>query len=181
MFGSLLGRMVSGRWHHVGTLCSSGLPAGFTHSKFTLVDVAEADEYTMVLSSGSLRGFLVQDVDDNGLLNDAGFKKFIIRKYDNPAKRGAFVSIRVPNVKAMIESEGLGAAVPGNLVCTSGGAAIDGSTTFKKELTCVNGCLQEATSGDVIVGYFHRLMTPESDPGNTRVLWEWAGGISKLA
>ena len=181
MFGSKYGRMVQGTWVHVGTMSTSGLPATFTHRKFTLVEPQESNEFAMVLGSGRVMGFLTQDVDDNGLLNDEGFKHFIIQKFDNPVKRGAYVSVRVPKMKSLIESEGLGGSVPGNLVRTTGGTAIDGSTTWMKELTCVNGCLQEAASGDFIVGYFHRLVDPVADDGNTRVLWEWAGAMSKLA
>lgn len=190
MFGSKLGRMVAGRWHHVGYLMTSGLPVASsvtTHRngdkiipKFALVIPEETNEFSMVLSSGFSLGILTQDVSVDGLTGLVGFREFMIQSVDQPVKKGAFVSIRTPNLKTMLEAEGLGASLPGNLVCTSGGAAIDGSTTYRKELTCLNGCLQEGSSGDVIVGYFHRLVTPVEDAGNTRVLWEWAGGAHKL-
>lgn len=193
MFGTKYARMVSGRWHHVGYLMTSGLPVSLSVRvadaasngsnssdkiipKYTLVVPQVTNEFSMVLSSGYAMGVLTQDVSAEGLLGGTGFKNIVIGKYDNPVKQGGYVSIRTPALKTQWEIEGLGDAVPGNLLRTTGGPAIDGATTFMKALTSINGCLQEATTGDVIVAYFHRLLTPLVDSGNTRALVEWAGG-----
>lgn len=174
MYGTKYARMVSGAmWHHVGTMVTSALPADVLHRKFTLCHVEEDNEFSMVLATGHVRGFLTQDVDEEGMMGLQGFQNMVIGKLDNPVKRGVEVSLRVPDDKSLLEAEGDGDAVPGNLVRTTGGPAIDASTTFMKPLSCVNGCLQEAQTGEMIVGYFHRLLTPEADEDNTRILWEW--------
>lgn len=179
MFGTTYARMVHGEWHHVGYVSTSGLPitgalVDTTVKKFTPVVQQSDNEFAIALASGYTLGFLAQDVDDEGLTGAQGFRNHSIRKLDNPIKYGDYISVRVPTDHSQFEVEGNGAAVPGNLLVTTGGQAVSDATPMHTEMTTLNGAWQVAASGDVVCGRFHRIVdNVAADDGNLRAVIEW--------
>lgn len=177
MFGSDYFKIANGTWDHVGYLAASGMPNIGTgvYRKGTLVDQKSDNEYVAVLATGRVLGLITQDVDENGLDNDLGFKNFTIGKLDNPIKRSiSRITVRRMAPGSHLEYEGKGAAsVLGNLVATAGTGALSSSSTRGTELSVLNGCIREAQSGDIVS--FHLLkadLTPVADATNLRILVE---------
>lgn len=176
MFGSDYFKIANGTWDHVGYLAASGLPNIGTgvYRKGTLVDQKADNEHVAVLATGRVLGLITQDIDENGLDNDAGFKNFTIGKLDNPIKRSVNrITARRMAPGSHLEYEGLGAALPGNLVATSGTGAIASNTARGTELSVLNGCIMIAQSGDIVS--YHLLkadLVPVADAGNLRILVE---------
>lgn len=175
MFGSAKVKFLYGSWHHVGTMDTSELtlPAvGINDEilpKGTWVDQKDGNEFVMRLASGHAKGFLTQDVSADGQTDLQSFKDRTIGKKDLPIKKGQHVSVRVPDAGAEIEFEGLGEAVPGNLVCTSGTGNIASGAARNTELSFHNGCIRIAQTNDIVQALLQdAALTPEV-VGNRRI------------
>lgn len=158
MFGSLLFRIVNGRWETEGyrkIVIPYTIPGGVIIPKGTWIDEDVTSEATLetqgVLASGHGIGFMTQDMNQNGLLDDTGFKNFSIGKLDNPVANGTVVSLRKPTLGAELEYEGGGVVGGGNLVCTSGTGALALNTARLTQLSVLAGSLRQAQTGDNIM------------------------------
>lgn len=171
MYGSLTFQIVFGKWDHYGTLETNNipLPDGAVIPRGTHFDVSAGDEHEAALASGSAVGVTVQDIDADGLTGLQGFQDFTIGKVDRNVKRGRPVSLRVPNLGAVLEFEGLGTCGVGNLVVTSGTGAISASTAKGVELSAYQGSLYIAQSGDVVLYLMEDSSLTPATVGNVRV------------
>lgn len=161
MWGNNRVRWTNGGFHSIGFLKTTELAitnadadsATGVIKRGKLMDYKAGSIELMAYGSGYFEGILTEDVSLNGLGGDAGFKNFTIGKLDNPKKRGAAVSIRVPHPGAECEFEGGPAdtAIVDNLVCTSGTGAIAANTARLTELSVLNGCWRKAQAGEHVM------------------------------
>lgn len=155
MWGTKLCRMVNGNWDHVGTLHTS-LPAGVTypagtHLGYQVTGTYNDNEDVAVLASGFAIGFTTQDIDDDGSIGDNSFKNQFLGLQNIPVRNGLEISLRRMSLNAEVEFEGVGGALPGNLVATTGTGAITGTTARHTELSVFNGALRVAQTGDLVM------------------------------
>ena len=185
MYGSDTFKWVYGKWDHYGTLKTDNVPLGpaapdeGTLPRGTMLDISASDEEQAALGSGSAIGVMVQDIDNEGLTGLQGFQDFSIGKLDRNVKKGRPVSLRVPVPGAFLEFEGDGAANPGNLVATSGTGSISSGTAKGVELSCLNGCLYVAQSGDTVFFHMEKADVTPENAGNTRVRVKAVGPYTK--
>lgn len=182
MFGSAQHKYLYGDWHHIGTMASTelALPAdGTPLPKGTWIQAKNGDEFMMALASGHAAGFLTQDISAEGHESLQAFKDRTIGKFDLPVKKGQMVSLRVPHSESLMEFEGVGAAVPGNLVCTTGTGAIASNAAVNAELSFFNGCIRLAQAGDIVTLLLKQAdLTPEVT-GRRRIRVEKVSGYVK--
>lgn len=182
MYGSDTFQIISGSREQIGYKTMS-LPVSLSATgicpKGTFVDDyvngSTIDDTTGVLASGFAIGFITNDVDANGMSGLQSFQNMIIGKLDNPVKNGYEVAVAKPSLGAEIEMEGSGAALPGNLVATSGTGLLSSSTARKTQLSFFNGCLRVAQTGDHVHAILLEAnLTPKVN-GNVRVRIQWVG------
>lgn len=186
MFGSRQFKPIHGNWHHVGYLTTDELPipVGTTLPKGTWCSSKPGNEFKMQLASGYALGVLTQDVDNEGTMNLTVQRNLLVGGVlagatEVPAKKGHAVSLRVPDANAEMQFEGLGAAVPGNLVCTTGTGAISAATARNAELSFLNGCIRLAQTGDIVqLLMLDANETPEL-AGQVRIRVKYVAGYVK--
>lgn len=172
MYGSSTFKWVWGKWNHISlgttylampSVSTTPLPIG------TPVEYKSGDTEEAVLASGKPVGIITERIDASGTTSDARFKSVMIGERNIPIKTGTQVAVRVPQLNALLEFEGLGAAAPGNLVCTSGTGAISTSTANGTELSAQNGSIRVAQTGDIVFAKMEVAnLTPET-VGNVRI------------
>lgn len=141
----------------------------------TLVDFTAGytDRFSFV--AGSALGFITQPINQDGIESATEFRKRALQpkgyaSYETPIKKGASVTIIVPepNDEAIYEGEGVTAY--GNLVVTSGTGAITDATARRTPLSVSRGGLYVAQSGDLVIAHMEQAdLTPLVDPANVRV------------
>jgi hypothetical protein len=93
----------------------------------------------------------------------------MIGKMDLPISKGQAVTVRRPRPGAILEFEGLGTAIPGNLVCTSGTGALSSGTARRTPLSFLNGCIREAQTGDFVQAILVEPNLTAETSGNLRI------------
>ena len=176
MYGSSTFKWVHGKWDHLGFLKTTNIPLSDADAavgvipRGTWFDYEAGSIEEAALGSGNAIGVTVQDLDHLGMTGLQAFQDFSIGKLDRNILKPRPVSLRRPVSGAEMEVEGLGTALPGNLVCTSGTGSISSGTARKTELSVLNGCLRVAQSGDIVLAIMEDAnLTPEA-VGNVRIL-----------
>lgn len=171
MWGSSRFKWVSGKWYPLGIMKTTNLDitdadadsATGVIKRGNMMDVDPTDETEMVYGSGNALGILTYDITLNGITDAQGFKSFTIGKYDLPKKRGAAISLRVPQMNAIAEFEGTGTPIVDNLVADSGVGALAAGTAVGTALSVENGCWRVAQTSDVVLARLLRAnLTPEN-------------------
>jgi len=156
MIGSPNVKPIHGKWDHLGYMTTEHLPvpAGVTLPRGTWLQASPTDDTKAILASGDAEGFTTQDIDTEGHTSATAQLNKLLGVGpgigDWPIKVGSAVSVRKMVPGSLIEFEGLGAAVPGNLVCTSGTGSIAANAARKTQLSLFNGCIRIAQTGDVV-------------------------------
>lgn len=186
MFGSPYVKYISGEWYHYGVMTTEELPIpdGVTLTKGTWLNPKNGTDDTIAqLASGVALGFATQDMDNEGHTSLQAFQDVSIGKQDIPIKKGQAMTVRVPNTNSRLEFEGAGAAVPGNLVCTSGTGAIASNTAKDTELSFLNGCIRKAQTGDIVQLLLETAALTAENPNdgdaNVRIRVRVVGGYVK--
>jgi hypothetical protein len=172
MFGASHYKFVSGKWDHIGysTTEDIALPSnGDALKKGTWVDHKNGDDSRIVLASGHSIGFTTQDLTTDGQTSLQSFKDRMIGKMDLPISKGQAVTVRRPRPGAILEFEGLGTAIPGNLVCTSGTGALSSGTARRTPLSFLNGCIRKAQTGDFVQAILVEPNLTAETSGNLRI------------
>lgn len=182
MFGSPYVKFIHGNWHHYSlTTGELAIPSGVTLTKGTWCAERGTSGAAVLASGAGAVGFMTQDVNAEGQTSLQSYKDRTIGKLDLPMAAGAdkAVTLRVPDANAVMEFEGDGTAIPGNLVCTSGTGALSSSTAAKTPLSFFNGAIRIAQSGDVAqLILLDASLTPEIS-GNTRIRVQAVGAFIK--
>lgn len=152
----------------------------FTAKRGSLLAFNGSDQEFKLCDNGKgFAGFLTQDVDATGMtmLNFG-----VVRNLDYPLRDTIdYGTAIVPQVGALFEVEGTGTCTVGNLVCTSGNGAIAANTAVNTMLSCLNGTLRVAQTGDVPL---FELLDPDLDEevtNNRRILVKYNGPQSEVA
>ena len=134
---------------------------------------ADDQEFVLCDAGQAFAGFQSQDVNVAGLtmLNVA-----VTKNPDYPLRDTVdFGTAYVPEVGALFEVEGAGAAALGNLVATSGTGAIASNTAKGKLLSCLNGCLRIAQVGDVALFELLKANLTAEVEDDVRILVKYNG------
>jgi len=185
MIGSQEIRIINGEWDHVGYCTTEHvtLGSGVVLPRGTNYMFSPTNDEKWVLASGDAVGFGTQEVDyegqtslDNRLRITTGIGS---EKGDWPIRIGQALSVRRMNSFSAIQVEGLGASIPGNIVCTTGTGSLSSATARGVELSVFNGCWRIAQSGDfVLAKVLLSNITPEI-VGRLRLLIEYVGKYKK--
>lgn len=157
MIGSPDVKPIHGKWDHSGYATTEHLviPVGGTLPRGTWLQHAPTDDTKWILASGDGEGFTTQAIDNEGTTNSTVLLNTLLGvgpgRGDVPISKGSQrgVSVRKMVPGSVVEFEGLGEAVPGNLVCTSGTGSIATSAARETELSLFNGCIRIAQTGDI--------------------------------
>lgn len=169
-------RWVSGLYHHLGHLVFPASLKLNDADDLTGIQLPgkpmmyeDGETYKMDYAGGTdgtkpFVGLLWNSVDAYGTTSDAAFKKRAIGDIDIPLKRGQAVTLRVPQVGAECEFEGIGAATVDTLVATATTPGFLANTDVTgTRLALIEGCFIKAQTGDVVVAELLRAdLTPEN-------------------
>jgi hypothetical protein len=189
MFGSKLFRPLHGKWEHFGTLKTNQVWLSATNPnagllpRGTFLDMHATIADEAALASGNAMGCLVEDLDADGTTSVQSYYNRSLgvgTPLETPIKKGQAVSLRRFYGGAGAEFEGLGTAVPGNLVCTSGTGAISAGTARKTRLSVLNGCLRVAQTGDIVIALVEKADLTPNIPGNVRIEVRFTGNVDTM-
>jgi len=127
---------------------------------------------TKVLSivNGKATGFITQKVSLNGIESLQGFRDFTIGKLDLPIKKGAPVTIHVPDPGTYAEYEGLGASSIGNFVITATDTgSLQTNTARGTALSVKKGGWYIAQPGDMCIAHLETASITPVTSGNRRI------------
>lgn len=189
MFGSKFFRPLHGKWEHFGTLKTNYVWLSATDAnkgtlpRGTFLDMHATIADEAVLASGNAMGCMIEDMDESGTTSVQSFYNRTLgvgTPLESPIKKGHAISLRRFYGGAGAEFEGLGTAIPGNLVCTSGTGAISAATARKTRLSVLNGCLRVAQSGDIVVALLEKADLTPNVVGNVRIEVRFTGNVDTM-
>lgn len=178
MYGNNKFKWLSGReFKAIGICSTSGLALADSDSNHptAVLEIGlmvDAVLSTKVLSivNGKATGFLSQRVSLNGITDNQGFRDFSIGKLDLPVKKGAPVSIHIPDPNTYAEFEGLGASSIGNFVITATDTgALQTNTARGTALSVKKGGWYIAQPGDMCLAHLETASITPVTSGNRRI------------
>ncbi len=157
---------------NVGTLLSG-----------SLVDYAADSDSVWAHITGRALGFLMDDINLYGTMDEVAYRKWGIGDIWNiPKARGAMVNIMLPRPHSLMLFEGVGAAAINNLVVTSGTGLLSAATARGSELSVIKGGLRLAQTDEMVFAHLEQAnLTPLADPGNLRIRVKFVSPYKKKA
>lgn len=188
MFGSNQFQWLRGSYYKIGYASTLELPLSDadanlgTLKRGKMVDLKTNDETKMAFTTGHAMGILERPVDLYGTTGDLGFKNFTIGLHDLPAKRGACVSIRVPQAGAEAIFEGIGAAGYDTMVITATTTGfLTAASARGTELTVEKGGWRTAVTGEWVLARLEQANYTPSVASNIRIRVQFVNKYKKSA